>query len=152
MKSVKFLFLFALMAMSVSFAQAQRANFKVVFQNKEMYFRDLSGITPESQNTPSKGGSTSGNIKMPGINKKANATLKKGTIKNNLKNSDWYNQLTDINKKGSMDIYMLDEAGNLTIHWVLTNAFCVKLISNNKNAVEPLIETMDVAYDSLTQK
>jgi hypothetical protein len=165
MESVKFLFFAAFMAISVSFAKAQNLSgysYKVVFQNKEIYFRDISGKTPDNQTIGRPDGSTASTVKKPG-NRKGYVILKNGIIKNNLKNSDWYNQLIDINRSGNMEIYFL---GNVVSQgqmkrvsaegeqkpWLFKNAVCVQMVCNDKNAAEPKIELMEVVFESMTQK
>ncbi len=129
--------------------------FKVIYNNIEMSFQEVAGLSSESQNIEYKHGDSPvfSPVKMPGIKKFGNITLKKGVIKNKLKIPENFFNITDISR-GPMEIYLLDEAGKTTMQWTLTNAFIVKITGTDLKSEgnEVAIETLEIAHEGLTIK
>jgi phage tail-like protein len=126
--------------------------FKVIYNNIEMSFQEVTGLSSEPQNIEYKKGDSPqfSVIKMPGLKKNGNVTLKKGFFKNNPNNPDWYNQTAD--KRGTMVISLLDEAGKTTMQWSLTNAWITKTTGVTKTGDQITIESMEVVHEGLTIK
>lgn len=161
MKKILFSFCVLFIISSNLFSQewnlGSKYPFKFKFDNVEFSLKDISGLDVSSQ--PAK--STQGNskvfstVKMPGLTKVANATLKKGVVANNKK---WIDLLEQINKtalkKKDATIELYDENGQLLRTWLLKNAYILKIAgkSLDSNGKSVTIETMDIAYEGLTAK
>ena len=92
-------------------------------------------------------------IKMPGLKKYGNVTLKRGAMAKDNSLFDWWNkaQLNKIERKNVV-INLLDELHEPVITWTLQNAFPVKVDNANYNSTsnEVLIETIELAHEGLT--
>lgn len=63
-------------------------------------------------------------VKMPGLRKSGDVTLKKAMFKDDKKLWDWINQVKmNIIKRGTVTVALLDEAGSPVQSWKLTNAW-----------------------------
>lgn len=102
-------------------------------------------------------------IKLPGLRKFANVTLKKGLIQGfKDANSDFYSWIGDGGKAGSVRkrvdyrknlvITLNDEEGNPVVAWTLTNAFPVKVAFTDMkaDANEVAVETLELAIEDLS--
>ena len=69
------------------------------------------------------GGAVFSNIKMPGLKKTSNVSLKKGVFKADNKLFDWFNKIKmNTIQREDVTISLLDEAGSPTMVWKLSNA------------------------------
>lgn len=124
----------------------QGKNFKVEFNKQVLFFQEVSGMDMQAGTvTYREGNDVVTPRKLPGITKVANTTLKKGVLKNDLKNTAWSNQL-NTSYIGTMELYLLDEAGKPLTHWTLKNAHVVKINCGDKNAALVPIETLEIAH------
>ncbi|HEY9261140.1 phage tail protein [Chitinophaga sp.] len=102
-------------------------------------------------------------IKMPGLRKFANVTLKKGLIQGfKDANAEFFSWIGDGGKPGSVRkrvdyrknivITLNDEEGNPVVAWTLTNAFPVKVAFTDMkaDANEVAVETLELAIEDLT--
>jgi hypothetical protein len=102
-------------------------NFKVIFNNVEMYFQEVEGTLPEKTAIVNGAGSSvTTPRKLPGITKGTMITFKKGICNSDGKNID----LTIKAIKNPVEIYLLDEYGKPNKHWTLTNAILGKSVPN----------------------
>lgn len=93
------------------------------------------------------------NIKMPGLKKTSNVSLKKGVFKSDNKYWDWFNEIKlNTIKRRSVTISLLDEEGSPTMVWKLINAWPTKItgVSLKSDGNEAAIETLDLAHEGLT--
>lgn len=128
--------------------------FKVVINSSEISFQEVSGLDTESQQIEYRHGNNPlfSTVKMPGIAKYSNVTMKKGVFKSDNKFWEWYNQIKmNTIKKEPVIISLLDEAGNPTITWTLTNAFPTKITSTDlkSDGNEVAIETIEISHEGL---
>ncbi|WP_322052156.1 phage tail protein [Paraburkholderia bannensis] len=92
-------------------------------------------------------------VKMPGISKVGNVTLKKGIFVKDNKFWAWFEQI-EMNtiKRAPAVIKLLDEMGNSTMVWTLANAFPVKItgtdLKSDGDAVA--VETLEIAHEGIT--
>jgi phage tail-like protein len=130
--------------------------FLVKFNNgPEMQFQEVSGLDVESQPIEYRHGDSTAfsTIKMPGIKKYGDVTMKKGTFKSDNKFWDW---LKDIKmnaiERQDVVIALLDEKGARTMVWTLTNAWPTKITSTDLKSEgnEVAIETLVLAHEGLT--
>lgn len=102
-------------------------------------------------------------IKMPGMRKFSNVTLKKGIIQGfKDANSDFYSWIASGQSDGtvrkrtdyrkSITITLKDEEGNEVVAWNLINAFPIKVTFTDlkADANEAAVETLELAIEDLT--
>lgn len=133
--------------------------FKVTFSSfpNEVHFQEVSGLDPESQIIEYRHGDNKAfaPIKMPGINKVGNVTLKKGVFQKEDDFWEWYNNIKmNTIKRQDVVIQLLDETGNPTMTWTLTNAWPTKITSTDlkSDGKEVAVESIELAYEGLTIK
>jgi phage tail-like protein len=132
-------------------------SFQVKWDDKEIIFQEVTGLSSETQTIEYRGGSSKvySTVKMPGIQKFGNITLKKGIFKGDTALWDKYN-LIKMNtiKRSTIIISLLDESNAVAMSWSLLNAFPVKIsVTDMKSdANEVAVETMEVAHEGLTLK
>nr|DAU70905.1 MAG TPA: major tail protein [Caudoviricetes sp.] len=118
-------------------------------------FSEVSGLSVESQVIEYREGNSKvySTIKMPGLKKYGNITLKRGAMAKDNSLFDWWNktQLNKIERKNVV-INLLDELHEPVITWTVLNAFPVKVdnASYNSTSNEVLIETLELAHEGLT--
>ncbi|WP_321887049.1 phage tail protein [Paraburkholderia bannensis] len=92
-------------------------------------------------------------VKMPGISKFGNVTLKKGIFVKDNKFWAWFEQI-EMNtiKRAPAVIKLLDEMGNSTMVWTLANAFPVKITGTDlkSDGDEVAVETLEIAHEGMT--
>ncbi len=130
-------------------------HFEVQWNNAVMSFEEVSGLEFETQPIDYRHGDSPAfsAIKMPGVRKYSNITLKKGVFTNDNKFWDWFNQIKmNTIKRMPITICLLDEAGKPTMVWTLINAFPTKITGTDLkaegNAVA--IESIEIAHEGLT--
>ena len=100
--------------------------FQVKWGSTVMSFQEVSGLDIETQPIEYRNGDSKefSVIKMPGIKKTGNVTLKKGVFKSDNKFWDWFNQIKmNTIKRVPVTISLLDEGGAATVVWTLANAW-----------------------------
>lgn len=117
-------------------------------------FTEVSGLAVENQVIEYREGNSKvySTIKMPGLKKYGNVTLKRGAMAKDNSLFDWWNkaQLNKIERKNVV-VSLLDELHEPVITWTLQNAFPVKVDNANYNSTsnEVLIETIELAHEGL---
>ena len=129
-------------------------SFSVKIGDIEGLFQEVTGLNSETQQIEyrhenSKVFST---VKMPGIRKFGNITLKKGLFKDDKVLWALYN-LVKMNtfEPKTITISLLDEAQGIAMTWTLLNAFPTKMIVTDMkaDATEAAVETMEIAHEGL---
>jgi phage tail-like protein len=131
-------------------------NFRVELNGATLNFSEVSGLDAEAQNIQYRHGNHSGfyTIKMPGIQKVSNVTLKRGVFVGDSKNNDWFSQFrfdpTPI-KRNTVTIELLNEDGKPSMAWRLLNAWPTKITSTDmkSDGNEVAIDTLDIAFEGL---
>jgi phage tail-like protein len=129
--------------------------FEVKWGNQTMSFQEVSGLDIESTPIEYRHGNSKvfSVIKMPGIKKTGNVTMKKGIFKGD--NEFWKKfsaiELNTI-ERVPVTISLLDEGNNPTMVWTLTNAFPMKITGTDlkSDSNEVAIETIEIAHEGLT--
>ena len=120
----------------------------------DVAFQEISGLGAETQVTEYRQSSSAENagVKMPGIIKNGNVTLKKGVFINNNHFWEWnkaiaMNTITRI----TILIKLLDENGAVTMQWQLNNAWPTKITSTDlkSDANEVAIEVIEIAHEGV---
>ncbi len=122
---------------------------------KDLAFQEVSGLDTETQIIEYRAGNSKqfSTVKMPGINKVGNVTLKKGIFVKDNKFWDWYSQISmNTIKRVPVVIKLLDEKGNPTMVWTLQNAWPTKITGTDLKADgnEVAVETLEIAHEGLT--
>ncbi len=130
-------------------------HFQVQWDSEILTFQEVSGLDTESQPIEYRAGTSPqfSTIKMPGIKKYNNLTMKKGIFKSDNKFWDWYNQIKmNTIKRVPITISLLDEAGKPTMVWTLANAWPTKITGTDlkSDGNEVAIETIEIAYEGIT--
>lgn len=117
-------------------------------------FQEVSGLDTETQileyrHSNSPAFST---IKMPGIKKFGNVTMKKGIFVKDNSFWTWYSQITmNTIKRIGVVVQLLDEKGAPTMTWTLTNAWPTKISSPTlkSDGNEVAIQSIEIAHEGL---
>ncbi len=123
--------------------------------NMSVNFSEVSGLNVETQVIEYRDGASKeySTIKMPGIKKFSNLTLKRGSMAKDNNFFDWWNkaQLNTIERR-DITISLLNEKHEPSIVWNVKNAFPVKVDSGSLKSTgnEVLIETLELAHEGLT--
>ncbi|MES2328695.1 MAG: phage tail protein [Bacteroidota bacterium] len=129
--------------------------FSVKIGSDELFFQEVTGLNSETQVIEYRAGNSQAysTVKMPGIKKYGNITLKKGLFKDDKKMWTMYNAIKmNTIERVTVVISLLDEANAVAMSWNLTNAFpCKMTVSDMKSdANEAAVETMELAHEGLT--
>jgi len=142
-------------AQSTSLWPIPKFHFQVKWDSEVMSFQEVSGLDIESQPIEYRSGDSPvfSTIKMPGIQKTGNVTMKKGVFKSDNKFWDWFNQIkmNTIARK-PVTISLLDETGAPTMVWTLENAWPSKITGTDlkSDGNEAAIETIEIVHEGLT--
>lgn len=129
-------------------------HFTVQWGGTRIGFSEVSGLTQENQAIEYRDGSFPeySSIKMPGLRKFSNVTLKRGIVK---ADNDFFRWLSTIqlNKVERRDVIvaLLDESHAPVMVWKLQNAFPVKVEGPGLKASgnEIAIESIELAHEGL---
>jgi phage tail-like protein len=129
--------------------------FEVRWDDKVMHFQEVSGLDVESQPVEFQHGDSAqfSVIKMPGMQKFSDVTLKKGVFKGDNSLWDWFNGIKmNTIKRKPVTISLLDENGALTMAWTLANAWPTKISTTDlkTNGNEVAIETIVISHEGIT--
>ncbi len=129
--------------------------FQVKWDAEVLSFQEVSGLDVEAQIIEYRHGDNPvfSTIKMPGIVQSGNVTMKKGVFKSDNKFWDWYNKIKmNTIARVPVTISLLDEAGEPTMVWTLTNAWPTKITSTDLSAEgnEVAVEEIEIAHEGLT--
>ena len=131
-----------------------RFQFRVVYDNMEFIFQEVTGLSNETQVIEYRHNNSKvfDTIKMPGIQKLGNVTLKKGIFKGDDDLWKNFNAIKNTTKKTTVVISLLDESNAVAMSWNLSNAFPTKITATDMKADsnEVAIETMEIAHEGLT--
>lgn len=129
--------------------------FLVTIDKLNANFQEVSGLEVEAQVIEYRHGNSPefSTIKMPGIKKFGDITLKKGVFKGDNKFWDWFNsiKMNTIERK-AVTISLLDEAGSPTMTWTLKNAWPSKITGTDlkSDGNEVAVETLVITHEGLT--
>jgi len=121
----------------------------------KMSFQEVSGLDTETQVIEYRAGNSPvfSTIKMPGLVKTSNVTLKKGIFVGDNRFWDWYSQIQmNTIKRQSVTISLLDQEGKPTMVWRLANAWPTKITGTDlkSDGNEVAVETLELAHEGLT--
>lgn len=129
--------------------------FQVKWDSQVMSFQEVSGLDIQSEEIKYRHGDSPefSVIKMPGMKKVGNITMKKGIFKGDNKFWDWFKQIKmNTIKRLPVTISLLDETGKATMVWTLTNAWPTKITGTDLKSEgnEVAIESIEIVHEGLT--
>jgi phage tail-like protein len=117
-------------------------------------FQEVSGLDTEVDVVEYRHGDSPefSTIKMPGLRKSSDVTLKKGTFTGDIGFYDWFvqNNMNTIERR-TVQIMLLNEGGDAEIIWTLTNAFPKQVQGTdlNSQSSDVAVETLVLAHEGL---
>jgi phage tail-like protein len=129
-------------------------SFQVKWDDQELIFQEVTGLSSETRAIEYISGSSTvcSIIKMPGIQKLGNVTLKKGMFLGDKVLWEKH-KLTAMNvyKRATITISLLDEKNEVAMSWTLANAFPLKItVSDMKSdGNEVAVESIELAHEGL---
>jgi len=130
-------------------------HFQVDWGGTKIGFTEVSGLDVETEVVEYREGSSPeySKIKMPGMQKFSNITLKRGTFKSDNEFYQWWNtvKLNTIERR-DITIKLLNEEHDPVVVWKVKNAWPSKIQSTDLKADgnEVAIESMEIVHEGLT--
>lgn len=132
--------------------------YKVKYNNQDVGFSDVSGLTQELQPIEYRDGLMKGTtpaLKRPGLKKVNNISLKRGITEKNNDLFTWFNNNGNPNvERRDIDIILLNDEGNPVMIWSIFQAWPVKCEGPGLKATgnDIAIETLELAHEGITVK
>ena len=129
-------------------------HFDVAWGDSHLGFSEVSGLTQENQAIEYRDGSFReySSIKMPGLRKFSNVTLKRGIVKGNNQFFQWLStvKLNTVERR-DLVISLLNEDHQPVMVWNVMRAFPVKVEGPQLKATgnEVAIESIELAHEGL---
>jgi phage tail-like protein len=123
-------------ARSAATGPVTKFSFRVKWEDNELVFQEVAGLTPGTQ-----------------VTEFGNITLKKGIGKDDTALWDSINQVKmNIIRRSTVLISLLDETGAVVMSWSLLNAFPTKMTAADMKpgTNEVVIECMELAHEGVT--
>lgn len=130
-------------------------HFQVDWGGTKIGFTEVSGLDVETEVVEYREGSSPeySKLKMPGMQKFSNITLKRGTFKSDNEFFQWWNtvKLNTIERR-NVTISLLNEEHSPVVTWKVKNAWPTKIQSTNlkSDGNEVAIESLELAHEGLT--
>jgi phage tail-like protein len=130
-------------------------HFRLEWGGNKVGFTEVTGLDISTDVIEYRDGASPeySKIKMPGMRKFSNITLKRGTFKGDNEFYQWFNtvQLNTIERRDVI-ISLLNENHEPVVVWKAKNAFPVKVTSTDLKADgnEVAIESLELAHEGLT--
>jgi phage tail-like protein len=130
-------------------------HFRVEWGGSRIGFTEVTGLNLETEVIEYRDGSSPeyNKIKMPGLRKYGNITLKRGTFANDNEYYAWFNtvNLNQIERR-DVTISLLNENHEPVVVWKVKNAFPIKIQSPDmkSDANEAAIESLEIAHEGST--
>lgn len=121
---------------------------------KGIAFQEVSGMDAEVQIIEYRHSNSPlfSTIKMPGIAKYSNITMKRGVFVNDNIFWNWLNEIKmNTIKRRTVLIRLLDETGKVTMLWTLNNAWPTKITSTDlkSDGNEVAVDTIEIAHEQI---
>ncbi|MBD5780638.1 phage tail protein [Pelagicoccus sp. NFK12] len=130
-------------------------HFVVAWGGSRIGFTEVSGLEAETELIEYREGSSAeySKIKMPGMQKYANITLKRGTFLGDNDFFEWWKTTRILGKPERRDliISLLNEEHAPVMNWKVKNAFPTKVQATDLKAdgSEVAIETLELAHEGI---
>jgi phage tail-like protein len=129
-------------------------HFQVQWGGERIGFTEVTGLDMQVEAIEYREGSSPeySKLKMPGMHKFSNITLKRGSINGDSDFYKWINttSLTTVERR-DITISLLNEAHAPVMTWKAKNAFAVKVQASDlkSDGNEVAIETLELAHEGL---
>jgi phage tail-like protein len=133
-------------------------HYKVSWNNQDIGFSDVSGLTQELQAIEYRDGLMSGTtlpLKRPGLKKANNISLKRGIVEKNNDLFDWFNNKGSPNvERRDLTISLLNDEGIDVMVWTISQAWPVKCEGPGLKATgnEIAIESIELVHEGISVK
>lgn len=130
-------------------------HFQVTWGGTKIGFTEVSGLDIETEVVEYREGSNPeySKVKMPGMQKFSNITLKRGTFQSDNDYFKWWNtvKLNTIERR-DVTISLLNENHEPVVTWKVKNAWPTKIQSTDLKADgnDVAIESLELAHEGLT--
>ncbi|MES2922817.1 MAG: phage tail protein [Verrucomicrobiota bacterium] len=130
-------------------------HFVVSWGGARIGFTEVSGLEAETEVVEYRDGASPeySKVKMPGMQKFANLTLKRGTFLSDNDFFDWWKTTRLLGKPERRDIIisLLNEEHAPVMNWKVKNAFPTKMTATDlkADANEVAIETLELAHEGI---
>ena len=129
-------------------------HFQLEWGGERIGFTEVSGLDVETEVIEYREGSSPdySKIKMPGMQKYSNITMKRGTFIGDNNFFEWWNTVAlNTIERRDITITLLNEAHEPVVVWNVRNAWPVKVQSTDLKADgnEVAIETLELAHEGL---
>lgn len=120
----------------------------------DLPFQEVTGLDVELQPIEYRHGNSKvfSTVKMPGIVKTRNVTLKRGVFVRDSKFWSWFDELKMNHiERRTVTIKLLDQDAKPKMIWTLTNAWPVKITSTDlkSDGEELAVETLEIAHEGI---
>jgi len=128
--------------------------FSVKIGDNTVSFQEVSGLDSEARPIEYRHGDSPSfyPIKMPGLGKVGNVTMRKGIFVNDTALWDWFNQIKmNTIARQTVVISLLDQTAAPKMVWTLNNAWPTKVTGTDLKSEgnEVAVESVEVAYETL---
>jgi|SRR6266850_2234213 len=122
--------------------------------DKDVTFQEVSGLEAETKPIEYRHGNSPifAPIKMPGLARVGNVTMKKGIFTKDSKFFTWYSEIKlNLIKRRTVVINLLDETGSPKMTWTLNNAFPTKITGTDLKSEgnEVAVESIEIVFETL---
>ena len=122
---------------------------------KSVSFQEVSGLESEVKPIEYRHGNSPVfyPIKMPGLGRVGNVTMRKGIFANDSTLFEWFNEIKlNTIKRRTVVISLLDETGAAKMVWTLHDAFPTKITGADlkSESNEMAVESLEISYETLT--
>ncbi|MBY6263639.1 phage tail protein [Azospirillum sp. 412522] len=129
--------------------------FSVQIGGNTVSFQEVSGLDSEARPIEYRHGDSPSfyPIKMPGLGKVGNVTMRKGIFVNDTTLWTWFNQISmNTIQRQTVVVNLLDETGTPKMVWTLNNAWPTKVTGTDLKSEgnEVAVESVEIAYETLT--
>lgn len=131
-------------------------HYKVSWNNQDIGFSDVSGLTQEIQPIEYRDGLMAGTtiaLKRPGLKKVNNISLKRGVTQSNNDLYNWFNNNGTPNvERRDVTITLLNDSGEPVMVWVALQAWPIKCEGPGLKATgnDIAIESVELVHEGLT--
>ena len=128
--------------------------FQVDWGGTKIGFTEVTGLDVETEVVEYRHGASPeySKIKMPGMQKFSNITLKRGTFKGDNELFEWWNSVSlNTIERRNITISLLNENHEPVVTWKVKNAWPTKIQSTDLKADgnEVAIESMEIVHEGL---
>ena len=130
-------------------------HFQVEWGGANIGFTEVSGLDVSTDPIEYRHGASPeySKIKMPGMQKYSNVTLKRGTMLSDNEFYNWWNTVAlNTIERRNVTISLLNEKHEPVVVWKIKNAWPIKVTSTDLKADgnEVAIESVELAHEGLT--